>query len=249
MGIPRKGASLEYLAKGLELFGIKGEFLTQKVSHDELDAITSAAVGLFFWSGKYEAIGNEEEDYLIIPDLQVDTHRWLNRKVIGLSGPIATGKTTAANFIKDAGFAYGRYSQVLKLMLLNQGVEADRKTLQEIGDEVNKNPGQRWLCKELVKTLPDKGNLVIDGLRHPEDHAFMVEAFGPAFVHVHIESPEGVRAARYIANGNTEEDFKLASTHQVETEIEKLGPLSNLIIRNDSDVATLKKSLMDIAVR
>jgi len=72
MGIPRKRASLSLLAKGLELFGIKGDFIKKHVSHDELDAITSAVVGLFFWSGKYEALGNEEEDYLIIPDLKTD---------------------------------------------------------------------------------------------------------------------------------------------------------------------------------
>src|SRR5207302_6513839 len=54
MGIPRKRASLEYLKDGLADFGIEGDFITNKVSHDELDAITSAIVGVFFWSGKFE---------------------------------------------------------------------------------------------------------------------------------------------------------------------------------------------------
>jgi uncharacterized protein YprB with RNaseH-like and TPR domain/predicted nuclease with RNAse H fold len=67
MGIPRKGLSQEFLAAGLEKFGIKGDFINNPVSHDELDAITSAIVGLFFWSGKFEALGNTEEEYLIIP--------------------------------------------------------------------------------------------------------------------------------------------------------------------------------------
>ncbi len=63
MGIPRKRASLEYLSRGLDLFGIKGNYINQEVSHDELDAITSAVVGLFFWSGKFEALGNDAEEY------------------------------------------------------------------------------------------------------------------------------------------------------------------------------------------
>jgi hypothetical protein len=71
MGIPRKRASLEYLKDGLGDFGIHSEFLMTKVSHDKLDAITSAIVGVFFWSGKFEALGNNDEDYLIIPDLLV----------------------------------------------------------------------------------------------------------------------------------------------------------------------------------
>lgn len=48
MGIPRKRASLEFLKDGLADFGIEGDFITNKVSHDELDAITSAIVGVFF---------------------------------------------------------------------------------------------------------------------------------------------------------------------------------------------------------
>lgn len=247
MGIPRKRASLEYLARGLRLFGIDGEFDHNSVTHDELDAITSAIVGLFFWSGKFEGLGNEEEEYLIIPDLHVNTSGWRKRKVIGLSGPIATGKTTAANFLKDAGFAYGRYSQVLKQMLADRGIESNRATLQEIGDEVNKNPGQRWLCKQLVKLLPDMGNLVVDGLRHPEDHAFMVETFGPAFFHVHIKSPEDIRARRYVANGFTEKEFLIACGHHVEMDIDKLASLAHVIISNDRDIATLENSVSDIA--
>lgn len=243
MGIPRKGASLDYLSKGLELFGIKGDYLTQKVSHDELDAITSAVVGVFFWSGKYEAIGNEEEDYLIIPDLEIDPCRWLNRKVIGLSGPIATGKTTAAKYIKSLGFEYGRYSLVLKRLLAERGVEVNRSTLQDLGDEVNKSPGQRWLCKQLIMSLPNDGNLVIDGLRHPDDHASLVEFFGPAFIHVHIESPKKTRAKRYVAAGFSAEEFRVASKHHVEMEIEKLFNLAHVRIRNDEDIASLEIAL------
>lgn len=247
MGIPRKRASLEYLSRGLRLFGIDGEFDHNNVTHDELDAITSAIVGLFFWSGKFEGLGNEEEEYLIIPDLHVNVTGWRKRKVIGLSGPIATGKTTAARFIESSGYAYGRYSQVLKQMLAERGVEENRATLQKFGDEVNKSPGQRWLCKQLVKLLPEKGNLVIDGLRHPEDHAFMVETFGPAFVHVHIESPEDVRAERYLASGFTQDEFNNACNHHVEMETEKLASLANVIIHNNGDMTSLEKSVAEIA--
>src|SRR5260370_22265414 len=48
LGIPRKKASLEELKRGLFRAGITGEFVTADVTHDEIDAITSALVGLFF---------------------------------------------------------------------------------------------------------------------------------------------------------------------------------------------------------
>lgn len=48
MGLPRKQAGLKYLKKGLGVFGLKGKFSKTDISHDELDAITAAIVGLFF---------------------------------------------------------------------------------------------------------------------------------------------------------------------------------------------------------
>jgi len=41
----------------------------EPIIHDEIDALTSALVGYFYLIGMYEAIGNHEEGYLIIPDL------------------------------------------------------------------------------------------------------------------------------------------------------------------------------------
>ncbi len=69
MRIPRKKSSLDDLAAGLRAFGINGAWLTGGCSHDELDAITSAVVGYFYLSGNYEALGNEHEEWLIIPRL------------------------------------------------------------------------------------------------------------------------------------------------------------------------------------
>ena len=67
LGIPRKGASLEELKQGMGRIGIKGNYLTGVVCHDEVDAITSALVGLFYLADDYIALGNAAEDYLIVP--------------------------------------------------------------------------------------------------------------------------------------------------------------------------------------
>lgn len=67
LGIPRKGSSLEELKQGMARIGITGDYLIGSVSHDEVDAITSALVGLFFLADDYIALGTPTEDYLIIP--------------------------------------------------------------------------------------------------------------------------------------------------------------------------------------
>ncbi len=67
LGIPRKGSSLEELKWGLARAGIHGEYLHTKVTHDEVDAITSALVGLFYLADDYIALGNAAEGHLIVP--------------------------------------------------------------------------------------------------------------------------------------------------------------------------------------
>lgn len=57
--IPRKGKGIDVLAKALADFGIIGDL---SVSHDELDAITAALVGIYYLQGDYEALGT-----MIIP--------------------------------------------------------------------------------------------------------------------------------------------------------------------------------------
>jgi uncharacterized protein YprB with RNaseH-like and TPR domain/predicted nuclease with RNAse H fold len=67
LGIPRKGSSLEELKQGMGRIGITGPYLTDRVTHDEVDAITSALVGLFYLADDYIALGTQTEDYLIVP--------------------------------------------------------------------------------------------------------------------------------------------------------------------------------------
>lgn len=245
--IPRKRASLELLAKGMEQFGVRGEFLSQVVSHDELDAITSAMVGHFFWSGRFEALGNEEEDYLIIPDLKADCATWIRRTVVGISGAIASGKTTAGRFLEKRGYSYGRFSLVLKRMLEEKGMPPSRENLQGLGDEVNTIKGQRWLCKRLVAILPDDKNLVVDGLRFPEDHAFLREKFGPRFFHVHLTATQNTRRIRYMESGADSKEFDIASSHHVERMVNDMKGLADAIFENDgNDLSYFERGITEV---
>lgn len=67
LGMPRKKASLQELKRGLFRAGITGDYVTADVTHDEIDAITSALVGLFYLADEFIALGTAAEDYLIVP--------------------------------------------------------------------------------------------------------------------------------------------------------------------------------------
>jgi uncharacterized protein YprB with RNaseH-like and TPR domain/predicted nuclease with RNAse H fold len=69
MGIPRKGAGEEWLKLGLSEFGVLGPFASEKLTHDELDAITCSLVGFFHLAGRTEALGGEGEEPMMVPTL------------------------------------------------------------------------------------------------------------------------------------------------------------------------------------
>ncbi len=67
LGMPRKRVDLKELEIDLTNLGIKLFSKSNVIVHDELDALTSALVGFLYLADSYEAIGNIDEGYLIIP--------------------------------------------------------------------------------------------------------------------------------------------------------------------------------------
>ncbi|TSA19014.1 MAG: DUF429 domain-containing protein [Betaproteobacteria bacterium] len=235
MNIPRKRAGMEFLEQGLAEFGVAGNYLVEPVTHDELDAITSAIVGVFFWCGRFERLGEEpySDEALIIPDLNANPVQWQTRFVVGISGAVAAGKTTAAKCFENLGYCYGRYSQVVERVAAERHKPVTRAILQEVGNQIHEKHSQRWLGKTLLQQLPATGNLVVDGIRFPEDHALLVEAFGPAFFHLHIGASYKVRRDRYKARENMAAKFEVADFHPVEKHADELAGMANLVIDNE----------------
>lgn len=66
--IPRKHEGLRVLREALERIGVKG--MNEEMTGDELDAVTSALVGLMYLRGEYLALGDEDEGLMIIPKLK-----------------------------------------------------------------------------------------------------------------------------------------------------------------------------------
>jgi len=67
LGFPRKRVDLRELEIDLMNLGISPYSNGTMIVHDEIDALTSALVGYFYLAKEYEAIGNIEEGYLIVP--------------------------------------------------------------------------------------------------------------------------------------------------------------------------------------
>jgi predicted nuclease with RNAse H fold/dephospho-CoA kinase len=235
MRIPRKGAGVEWLEMGLREFGIEGDFDCTKVTHDELDAITSALVGTFHLVGKSEALSGENETALIIPELNAPERP----VVVGISGPIATGKTTVAKSLEPHGFAYTRFSLVIDELLNERGEELSRENRQRLGKDLNETGKQRWLAEQTILRVKGAQKVVVDGLRFPDDHAFFIESFGNNYCHIFVDTSKEVRRARYLAR-NKGNGFEFAEESDVELAVPTLRKLANSTVLNHSNITDLR---------
>lgn len=240
MGIPRKGAGQEWLKLGLSEFGVSGDFTEKHLTHDELDAITCSLVGSFHLAGLTEGIAGAGEEPMIIPDLGSREQR-----VVGISGEMFAGKTTAARILESEGFAYTRISLVIEDVLRERGLEVNRENLQDVGLELHQTQGQRWLCRRAIERISSpQNNIVVDGLRWSDDVNYLAERFGGRFQHVYISAPVHLRETRARALGRIAE-FRPAASHAVESGVTGLKPLASITIMNDRGLQTFERAVRE----
>jgi len=228
--IPRKRKGLNHLLKGLVNFGIRG--IKDDISHDEADAITSALVGCFYLNDQYTALGNDSENYLIVPRL--DNLNVKRKFIIGLTGKIACGKTTAAEYLRfKYGFGYFRYSQIISKLYNVTG----RAELQKIGEIIAQNSKeQERLTEYILDNISDRLCYVIDGIRQPEDFKKLSDSLGTDFTLISITASVKKRFERYEKENNIHDfsEFTAIDNHKVESKIGYIAANADFEIKNDA---------------
>lgn len=247
--IPRKGKTQEqfiHLKQGLASFGINGDLLTNiDISHDEVDAITSALVGYFYLNNQYIGLGNVDEDYLIVPRIKEELLQ--KRIVIGLSGETGAGKTTVAEYLRfKYGLKYFRYSQIIAEKYQTQ----DKRDLQKIGAIIAQDEEeQRNLTRDMIKKMDSTSGYVIDGLRHAEDYDELKKYFGIDFIFIYIDCKYKVRCTRYQKLNYaqvTAEEFRNINNHISESEIAFLQMRADYCVDNNGSYKSLWNQIDNI---
>ena len=165
-------------------------------------------------------------------------------RVVGLSGPLAAGKTTTAEILASLGYFHIRIREVLR-PLLPQGESGTRAELQQLGLRVREERGQAWLYTQALAATPqDVSLVVIDALRFGEDYRIFHDLFGQRFEHVHVTSDSSTRRSRYELRGGSGQEYDLATIHPVELDIPSLAAVSQRTIVNEGSVDDLKVAVV-----
>src|SRR3990167_1806923 len=93
------------------------------------------------------------------------------RKVIGLVGPIASGKGTVIDFLKEKGFKAYSTSDVLKEEIAARGLEITRATCNAVSNDLRENLGADILAARTAEVIEQDNReyVVIDAIRNPAE--------------------------------------------------------------------------------
>lgn len=161
--------------------------------------------------------------------------------VIGLSGPIASGKTTIAIHLeKMFGFVHLRSSSVLRKILQSEGEPITETTLQDLGKKLIMEIGSEGMTSLVLEGYVETQIYVFDSIRHVSDLEYFYNRFGEKFHFFYVEVSEELRVQRYRTRSdrdNSDEGYKARLAHPVESEIKLLRDKAHVIENFDSNKA------------
>ncbi|MEK7508651.1 MAG: AAA family ATPase [Patescibacteria group bacterium] len=175
-----------------------------------------------------------------------------NKKVIlGFTGLIASGKGTAAEYLKSNYQAsHYRFSTMLRDMAKRIYIPETRDNLVKLSEILRATFGEDVLAKTMAQDVKNDKNkvIVVEGIRRLADIAYLAKM--PNFVLVEIFADPKIRHARLVKRGeNTDDTSKtyeqFLADHQRSTELSILDVIKHAKekIDNNDNLKNLHKQL------
>lgn len=178
----------------------------------------------------------------------------MKRIVIGLVGPIASGKGFLGKYLEDRGFFYTSTSDRVRDEAKRRGIDSARENLQDIGNQLREDFGVAVLVERCLILIPDETKLVvIDGMRNPGEVRFVKDKLDGQIVGV--DAPVALRLKWYLErakrrgeDGVTEADFWRANSRDLGEGENSLGQqgsktfqMSDRVIFNDGSEGMMRE--------
>jgi len=165
--------------------------------------------------------------------------------IIGLTGPLGSGKGVIANYFKDAGFKYCSLSNAVREEAKLRKIKFTRENLQKLGNLLREEFGTGiWAIKTMENI--DHPNVIIDGIRNPGEIEELKK--NPEFVLIGVNSPRKIRLQRIKGRNRPSDPKTFAELKAVEERDRGIGQTNtgqqvqacldkaDILIENNRDV-------------
>ena len=179
----------------------------------------------------------------------------MDRRIILLSGLVASGKTTLARNLADQfGMDVLRTKDLLTSALAQTG-HPGRADLQSEGERLDRETGGTWVLESLDRELrgrQDHESIIVDSVRIQKQIDAIREAYGRSVTHIHMTAPLPVLEERYDnrqRQSETPDASTYAAVHSNDTEsvVDELKDAADVVV--DSNRCTERDVLVRVASR
>ncbi|OGH17002.1 MAG: hypothetical protein A3C30_01995 [Candidatus Levybacteria bacterium RIFCSPHIGHO2_02_FULL_40_18] len=177
------------------------------------------------------------------------------RIVIGLVGPIASGKGTVIEFLKKKGYSAYSTSDVLKEEVKSRGLDVNRANCNLVSNDLRNTLGTDILAVRTAEII-ERDNpdiIVIDAIRNPAEINYFRQKFGAKIIGVVANQRKRYDMFRargiYTDEIQNFEQFKelddreFAQTGSHKQQIQACLELSDVVIENDGTVENLTQKV------
>lgn len=170
----------------------------------------------------------------------------MNKTVIGLVGPMVSGKGFTAKYLQGLDFSYQSLSDQVREEADRRHISKTRDNLQDLGNSLRERYGSHVLAERTLELLGDNyRQVVIDGLRNPAEIVFLRQALDITIMA--INAPLERRLEWYLqrADGRGEDTPTVAGFHRANNrdlgigepdsgqQVSRCLALSDIFIEND----------------
>ena len=177
------------------------------------------------------------------------------KKVIGLVGPIASGKGTVASYLKEKGYRAYSLSDVLKEEVTARGLEVARATCNIVSNDMRETLGADILARRTAEIIErdNREKVVIDAIRNPKEIDFLRQKFGAKIIGVVADQKRRydffVERGLYLDEIKNFEQFKelddmeLAQAGDHKQQVATCLDLADIVIENNGAVEDLEQKV------
>ncbi len=124
--------------------------------------------------------------------------------VIGITGTLLSGKDTVSRILKEKGFQVIVLSDIVRDELRSKGMEINRKTMQDMGNDLRREHGGHVLAERALQKFQSySAPLVINGIRNLDEIKYLRE--NSEFKLIGVDAPLETRWARLQARNRDAE--------------------------------------------